>query len=124
MGYIRHYYCDKCGKDLSCDVDIETEFTDAKRSPKIYHTANCLCGGNIEAGFPKVSVNICSAGDFKPFFSPDLGVFIDSSKKLNDTLKARGMVNLQESREYRQSEQNAKEKVMQMPSIRGALKKK
>ncbi len=65
------------------------------------------------------SVNICSDGDFHPYFSPDLGIYVDSPKTLNDHLKSKGMVNLNESKEYREHEAMMREKVMHFPSMRG-----
>ena len=122
------FHCISCRKEFenSSVNDMDFEFVEIKgRYTILYHKKCDACGGNLKAGFPKTEfINIGRDGDFKPFFSPDLGVYVDSKKKLNDTLKSRGMVNLNESTEYRQHEQMLQEKVMGFQSTKEALKGK
>lgn len=99
---IHVFICEKCGFQIT-DTDTKTSH--------ICPTCNIVMYWDLSGCGIK-------DGDFKPFFSPDLGVYIDSSKKLNDTLKKRGMVNLNESKEYRQKEQEMLEKARTLPSMR------
>ncbi len=121
-----NYYCTICGKDLSVDYYRDNfDFKDVKGRIVLVHNDKCDCGGEIKAGFSKTDfINITSGGDFKKFYSPDLGCNVESSKQLDNELKNRGMVNLMESKEYREHEQMLAEKVQSFPSVREARKTK
>ena len=58
---------------------------------------NRITGKSAKGDF----VNLCSEGDFRPFYSYDLGVQINSSSQLKKVLKNRGMVCLTDAREKR-----------------------
>jgi hypothetical protein len=118
------YHCLSCKKEFDNSLinDEDFEFVGKRGHEKILYNQKCDgCGGEIASGHSPddTGVNVCSDGDFHPYFSPDLGIYVDSSKTLNDHLKSKGMVNLQESKEYREHAAMMREKVMQSPSMRG-----
>ena len=116
------YHCKKCNNEFEATWEEMDFYFD--NNDKLHHSGRCLkCGGEIVAGYaPEVlGVNICADGDFHPYYSPDLGIYVDSPKTLNDHLRKKGMVNLQESGEYREHEAAMREKVMQFPSMRGKI---
>jgi hypothetical protein len=121
--YIRIFKCE-CGALLE---QIDTDIYPTCGCGKIQTIANLK--KSISRPFTKVEkdfVSICGDGDFKPFYSPDLGAYIDSSKKLKDTLKEKGMVCLTESSQYRQRERELQDKASEMLSRKhwqGSLKK-
>jgi hypothetical protein len=119
------FHCSQCKKEFDNNLidDMDFDFVDERGHVNIRYNQKCdACGGEILAGYLRddSGVNICSDGDFHPYFSPDLGIYVDSSKTLNDHLKSKGMVNLNESKEYREHEAMMREKVMHFPSMRGA----
>jgi NAD-dependent SIR2 family protein deacetylase len=117
------YHCRKCNNEFEAEWE-EMDF-DFDKDGKLYYIKKCdKCGGDIIAGYaPDVfgGVNVCADGDFHPYFSPDLGIYVDSPKTLNDHLRKKGMVNLRESKEYRENEARMHEKAMQFPSIRNVM---
>ena len=115
------FHCQKCNDEFEANWD-EMDF-DFDNNCKLHFTKKCdKCGGEIVAGYaPDGFINMGRDGDFHPYFSPDLGIYVDSPKTLNDHLRRKGMVNLNESKEYRDHEKMMHEKALQFPSIREKL---
>ncbi len=102
------FYCNNCYTEFDNDLvdDTNFDFVSTKSGYKIkYHQKCSICGGELTAGFIKDNrVNIGRSGDPKQFYSIDLGTTVESPKHLDKILKKRGMVNLMESKEYRENE--------------------
>lgn len=119
--YIRMFKCE-CGTILET---VDTNSFPKCSCGKVQTMANlkrCISRPSRKAD--KEFVNVCSAGDFKPYYSPDLGVYIDSHKKLRDTLKKRGMVCLTDSKDYREKEERMRAKALDMESTKQYRKEK
>jgi hypothetical protein len=115
--FTRYFQCE-CGNTLEDTKDI---FPKCVCGKQMTYTHLKRCISHPESKIKGETVNICADGDFHPYYSPDLGIYVDSPKTLNDHLRKKGMVNLQESGEYREHEAAMREKVMQFPSMRGKI---
>jgi len=133
------FHCENCSKEYRWSGDYDLPEINMLPLVDRNNPGKCDCGGHIVSGFVLNGfVNIAPKGDFKVFYSLELGAIgnaqkeykikhpdaefnkygalkIKSSRHREQVLKEKGMVCLTDSREYREHSKSeldeAREKV-------------